>query len=51
MGRGAWGATVHGVAKSRTGLGELSTVQHICKGKNGQNVIRPISETWGEEDL
>ena len=29
MGRGAWQATVHGVAKSRTGLKQLST--HTCR--------------------
>ena len=28
MDRGAWRATVHGVAKSQTGLKQLSTAQH-----------------------
>ena len=36
MDRGAWGATVHRVAKSPTRLKRLRTAQHIAIGIEGQ---------------
>ena len=37
MDRGAWGATVHRVTKSRTQLKQLSTHTHTCE-KTGQRM-------------
>ena len=47
MDRGAWGATVHGVAKSRTPLSDRHNTcwRWCCHGKPG--FLGPIGAMWG----
>ena len=50
MDRGAWQATVHRVAKSQTGLKQLSTHTHIIKEKMNTQYsgteLKPIKSSW-----